>query len=59
VRRMAEATGVNFLGEVPLHEDVCVGGERGAPVVLSDPTGIGGSAYREVALQLRRVLADM
>lgn len=57
VQRMAQETGVPFLGEVPLHEDVCHGGERGSPVVLSDPTGVGGTAYKCIAEELRRILA--
>jgi len=43
-RRTAERYGVPFLGELPLHPDVRIGGDTGAPVVLrgsQDPLAKG------------------
>lgn len=35
--RMAEQFGVPFLGEIPLLQEICTGGDRGAPLVLAHP----------------------
>ncbi len=48
-RKLAEVTGVPFLGEVPLEVGVREGGDVGAPVVVAAPTSAAGRALRDVA----------
>ena len=46
--------GLPFLGAIPLHPDVRAGGDRGAPVVLTQPESEYGRAFRDLAGQLAR-----
>ncbi|HTV68969.1 MAG TPA: Mrp/NBP35 family ATP-binding protein [Rhizobiaceae bacterium] len=48
-RREAERLGVPFLGEVPLEMTIREMSDSGAPVVVSQPDGIGAIAYRAIA----------
>jgi ATP-binding protein involved in chromosome partitioning len=48
-RRLAEQTGVDFLGEVPLEIPVREGGDAGVPIVVSQPESPAALALREVA----------
>jgi ATP-binding protein involved in chromosome partitioning len=47
--REAAALGVPFLGGVPLHMDIRVTSDKGAPVVATDPNGAHAQIYREIA----------
>ena len=55
-RRTAERFGVSFLGELPLHPEVRVGGDTGRPVVLRGADDPLGKAFvdlgRRVAVRL-------
>jgi len=55
----AEARRQNFpfLGEIPLFTEIRVGGDRGIPVVVSDPDQPYARAFLEVAEALRKQLA--
>lgn len=55
-RQEAERKGVPFLGEIPLVVAIREGGDRGLPVVVSDPTGEAARAFSAVAAGLRRSL---
>ena len=46
--------GLPFLGAIPLHPAVREGGDRGAPVVASQPESEYGRAFRDLAGQLAR-----
>lgn len=48
-RRLAEELGVPFLGEVPIEQAVREGGDRGAPVVVSEPESVAAHALRSIA----------
>ena len=48
-RRLAEQTGVAFLGEIPLEVGVREGGDAGEPVVVVSPDSAAGRALRAVA----------
>lgn len=48
-RRLAEQTGVDFLGEVPLEIPVREGGDAGVPIVAGEPESPAAMALREVA----------
>ena len=48
-RRLAEQTGVEFLGEIPLEIPVREGGDAGVPIVIGQPESPAAVALREVA----------
>jgi ATP-binding protein involved in chromosome partitioning len=48
-RAEAEALGVDFLGEVPLHMDIRKTSDSGAPIVVSAPDSPHALAYRGIA----------
>ena len=48
-RRLAEQTGVDFLGEVPLEIPVREGGDEGVPIVVGQPESPAAVALRDVA----------
>ncbi len=53
-RRLAEAYGVPFLGEVPLGLEVREGGDKGVPVVVGEPASPQAEAFRRVAEEVAR-----
>lgn len=53
VRRMAEATGTELLGEVPLDPNIVTASDAGNPVAVSDPTS---GAARVYAQMVRRIM---
>jgi ATP-binding protein involved in chromosome partitioning len=53
-RRLSEEYGVPFLGAVPLGLQVREGGDRGVPVVVSDPDSPQAEAFRRVAEEVAR-----
>ncbi|HEX2093025.1 MAG TPA: Mrp/NBP35 family ATP-binding protein [Longimicrobiaceae bacterium] len=55
--RLAEQTGVQFLGDVPLEMEVRQGGDTGEPVVLAAPESPAGMALREVARRIAEQVA--
>ena len=57
-RLEAERKGVPFLGEIPLVVAIREGGDRGLPVVVSDPSGEAARAFSAVAEALRRHLPE-
>ena len=52
--RLAEQYGVPFLGAVPLGMDVREGGDRGVPVVISQPDSEEAKAFHRVAEEVAR-----
>src|SRR5437868_7412258 len=53
-QRLADEYGVPFLGAVPLSIQVREGGDRGVPVVVSDPDSPQAEAFRRVAEEVAR-----
>ena len=53
-RREAERQGIPFLGEVPIFTEIREGGDRGVPVVVSDPQSQPGRTFLAIAENLRR-----
>jgi ATP-binding protein involved in chromosome partitioning len=53
-RKLAETYGVPFLGAVPLGLEVREGGDRGVPVVISQPDSPQAAAFRKVAEEVAR-----
>ena len=52
VRRMAEATGTELLGEVPLDPNVVTASDAGNPVAVSDPTSAAARVYAQMARRI-------
>jgi len=55
-RLEAERQKIPFLGEIPLYTEIRIGGDRGVPVVVSDPDAPSGRAFLAVAESLRATL---
>jgi ATP-binding protein involved in chromosome partitioning len=53
-QRLADEYGVPLLGSIPLGTDVRAGGDRGVPVVLSDPESPQALAFQRVAEEVAR-----
>ncbi|QHQ35287.1 iron-sulfur cluster carrier protein ApbC [Algicella marina] len=51
----AEKQGLELLGEIPLHLDIRLAADGGAPIVTSKPDSREAQTYREIA---RRLIAD-
>ena len=49
VKSEAEALGVPLLGEIPLHLDIRVAADGGAPIVVSKPDSPQAEAFRQIA----------
>ena len=50
-KRLAEELNVPLLGQIPIVQSICEGGDSGEPVALN-PDSITGAAFRELAGQL-------
>jgi ATP-binding protein involved in chromosome partitioning len=48
-RKLAEAAGVPFIGEIPMEPQVRVGGDAGVPIVVSHPESAAAKALVAVA----------
>jgi ATP-binding protein involved in chromosome partitioning len=58
-RRASERLGVPFLGEIPLDPVICQTGDRGAPILTSDPASSVAGVFRRIAAALaERVRAE-
>ncbi|MBX9948099.1 MAG: Mrp/NBP35 family ATP-binding protein [Candidatus Obscuribacterales bacterium] len=51
-KRVAEAAGVPFLGEIPLDTAIREGGDLGAPITATDPENPVSQAFIEIAKQV-------
>ncbi len=51
-KRIAEAAGVPFLGEIPLDTAIREGGDEGAPITATNPEGPVSKAFIEIAKQV-------
>ena len=47
--QLAQATQANFLGKVPIDQNVRIGGDTGKPIVVSHPDSVVANALREIA----------
>jgi ATP-binding protein involved in chromosome partitioning len=46
--QLAKATGTNFLGKIPLDQNVRIGGDSGKPIVASHPDSAAARSLREI-----------
>lgn len=56
-RRFAEHHNIPFLGEVPLGMEVREGGDKGVPVVISNPDSPQAKAFRQTAEEVARYVS--
>ncbi len=54
----AERLGTVLLGDVPLIPAIREGGDRGVPIVVSEPDGVAARVFRSIAEALLRTLAQ-
>ena len=47
----------SFLGEIPIHEEIRLGGDYGTPIVVSNPDHFASDAIRQVAKEILSALA--
>jgi ATP-binding protein involved in chromosome partitioning len=47
--QLAQATGANFLGKVPIDQNVRIGGDSGKPILVSYPESPVANALRDIA----------
>ena len=47
-KRLADEFGIKLLGQIPIVQSICEGGDKGEPVALN-PDSITGAAFRELA----------
>ncbi|MBF0622437.1 MAG: iron-sulfur cluster carrier protein ApbC [Magnetococcales bacterium] len=58
-RKQAEADGIEFLGELPLDEKICKDADSGNPTMVSDPDGLQGKRYQEIASKIAAKVATL
>ena len=56
-KRIAEELGVDFLGEIPIDPRIVEGGDKGEPIVNTEPDSIAAKVFVELAGTLARKLA--
>ena len=56
MRQMALNSGLDFLGEIPLHLDIRSGADEGRPIVVSRPDSAQAQAYRHLAEKVAKKL---
>lgn len=54
-RRLAEEKGICLLGEIPVVQSICDGGDAGKPVALN-PDSITGSAFMQLATEVVKAI---
>lgn len=50
--KLAESTGTPFLGQVPIDQNVRIGGDSGKPIVDSHPNSPVATAFTEIAMKI-------
>lgn len=56
-RRLAERIGTNFLGEIPLEQNLRESGDSGKPIVVENPSTKSGQAFIELSNNVIQQLA--
>ena len=52
----AQALSTSFLGEIPLHEEIRMGGDHGIPITVSNPDHFASKAINQVAQEVIELL---
>src|SRR5688572_5027847 len=50
--QLAQATGTNFLGKVPIDQNVRIGGDSGKPILVSHPDSAAANSLREISQKI-------
>jgi ATP-binding protein involved in chromosome partitioning len=53
--QLAKDTGVDFIGNIPLDPEVCVGGDTGNPIVISQPESQAAISLLDIADAIARI----
>lgn len=56
-KHLAEEKGLRLLGQIPVVQSICEGGDNGRPVAL-DPTSLTGAAFAGLALQVAEAVEE-
>ena len=51
-QRLAQATQANFLGQVPMDQNVRIGGDTGKPIVVTNPESPVAQALTEISMRI-------
>jgi ATP-binding protein involved in chromosome partitioning len=51
-QRLAQATQANFLGQIPMDQNVRIGGDTGKPIVVTNPESPVAQALTEIAMRI-------
>lgn len=51
-QQLANATGTPFLGQIPIEQNVRIGGDQGRPSVAADPNSAAAKALKEIAQKI-------
>ena len=57
-KRLADEYDLNFLGQIPLVQSICEGGDAGVPVMVSDD-GISKKAFEEFTATTVRLISTI
>ena len=52
----AQALSTSFLGEIPIHEEIRLGGDHGIPIVVSNPNHFASEAITSIAQEIITIL---
>lgn len=55
-KKTAKELGVQFLGEIPLHFDICENADNGTPIVMAIPNSPHTKAYEKIAKKIMEQL---
>lgn len=51
-QQLATELSTNLLGKIPIDPRICVGGDRGKPILITDETATASQVFREIAIAL-------
>jgi ATP-binding protein involved in chromosome partitioning len=54
-KRLAEASGVPFLGQIPMDPEVRKGGDEGRPIVIANPESPAAKSFQQLVKSLEQV----
>jgi ATP-binding protein involved in chromosome partitioning len=55
-KRLAEASGVPFLGQIPMDPEVRKGGDEGKPIVISNPESPAAKSFQKLVKNLEQAI---
>jgi ATP-binding protein involved in chromosome partitioning len=55
-KTLAEATGVPYLGSIPIDRDIRLGGDLGLPVTITNPGAASSLAFQQIAAKMHALI---